>query len=81
MSIAEATAAPRIHHQWLPDKVFYEQGVSQDSLFLLQSMGHQIAPKSRVLGSSQSIAVKGTNLEGSADPRRQGAAAVSQNRP
>ena len=80
MSIAEATAAPRIHHQWLPDKVFYEQGVSQDSLFLLQSMGHQIAPKSRVLGSSQSIAVKGTNLEGSADPRRQGAAAVSQNR-
>lgn len=80
MSIAEATAAPRIHHQWLPDKVFYEQGVSQDSLFLLQSMGHQIAPTSRVLGSSQSIAVKGTNLEGSADPRRQGAAAVSQNR-
>ena len=80
MSIAEATAAPRIHHQWLPDKVFYEQGVSQDSLFLLQSMGHQIATKSRVLGSSQSIAVKGTNLEGSADPRRQGAAAVSQSR-
>lgn len=78
MGIAEATAAPRIHHQWLPDEVYYEKGISQDTLSLLRSMGHSIQPKSRVLGSTQSIAAKENYLEGSADPRRQGAAAISQ---
>ena len=78
MGIAEATAAPRFHHQWLPDMAYFENGISSDSLYLLQKMGHHISPQSRVLGSTQSIAVKGKTLLGSADPRRQGAAAVAQ---
>ena len=78
MGIAEATAAPRIHHQWLPDTVSYENGISIDSLNILSGMGHNISPKARVLGSTQSISQKGHNLEGSADSRRQGAAAVPQ---
>jgi gamma-glutamyltranspeptidase len=41
-------------------------------------MGHYIQLKSRVLGSTQSIALKGKLLEGSADSRRHGAAAISQ---
>jgi gamma-glutamyltranspeptidase len=41
-------------------------------------MGHNTSPKARVLGSTQSISQKGDNLEGSADSRRQGAAAVPQ---
>jgi gamma-glutamyltranspeptidase/glutathione hydrolase len=80
MGIAEATAAPRIHHQWLPDTVSYENGVSIDSLNILSGMGHNISPKARVLGSTQSISLKGNNLEGSADTRRKGAAAVPQNK-
>ena len=78
MSIAEATAMPRIHHQWLPDTVSYENGISPDTLNNLTSMGHLIAPDHRVLGSTQSIKLNNKNLEGSADPRRQGAAAISQ---
>ena len=78
MSIAEATAMPRIHHQWLPDTVSYENGISTDTLNYLTSMGHLIAPDHRVLGSTQSIRLNNKNLEGSADPRRQGAAAISQ---
>ena len=78
MSIAEATAMPRIHHQWLPDTVSYENGISTDTLNNLTSMGHIIAPDYRVLGSTQSIRLNNKNLEGSADPRRQGAAAISQ---
>ena len=58
MGIAEATAAPRFHHQWLPDMAYFENGISSDSLYLLQKMGHHISPQSRVLGSTQSIAVK-----------------------
>ncbi len=39
----EAVNAPRIHHQWLPDVVYYEQrGVSADSLNLLQKMGYKM---------------------------------------
>jgi gamma-glutamyltranspeptidase/glutathione hydrolase len=49
MGIAEATAAPRIHHQWLPDTVSYESGISIDSLNILSGMGHNISPKARVL--------------------------------
>ncbi len=78
MGVAESTAAPRIHHQWLPDTVSYENGISVDSLKLLSQMGHKISSKPRVLGSTQSIAVKGSILKASADSRRQGAAAVSQ---
>jgi len=78
MGIAEATAAPRIHHQWLPDTISYENGISIDSLNILSRMGHNISPKARVLGSTQSIASKSSFLEGSADSRRQGAAALPQ---
>ena len=79
MGVAEATAMPRIHHQWLPDTIYHEKGISLDTLNALQLMGHQIASSNRVLGSTQSISFNNKNLEGSADPRRQGAAAVSQN--
>ena len=79
MGIAEATAAPRFHHQWLPDIIFRESGFSKDTIRLLESMGHQISPKTSVLGSTQSISVKGNFLEASADNRRDGAAAVPPN--
>ncbi|AML59808.1 Gamma-glutamyltranspeptidase [Serratia rubidaea] len=43
MAPQEAVDAPRIHHQWLPDEVYYEQrGVSADTLSLLQKMGYNM---------------------------------------
>jgi len=43
MAPQEAVNAPRIHHQWLPDEVYYEQrGVSADSLNILQKMGYKM---------------------------------------
>ncbi|MEX9869435.1 gamma-glutamyltransferase [Providencia huaxiensis] len=39
----EAVNAPRIHHQWLPDEVYYEQrGISKDTLALLDKMGYKM---------------------------------------
>lgn len=77
MGIAESTASSRIHHQWLPDKIFYEQGISGDTLDILRSMGHNLNSKPRVLGSTQSIAVDKQKVHGSADFRRKGAAAIA----
>lgn len=43
MAPQEAVDAPRIHQQWLPDEVYYEQrGVSVDSLKILNDMGYKM---------------------------------------
>ena len=43
MAPQEAVDAPRVHHQWLPDEVFYEtRGVSADSLKILRQMGYKM---------------------------------------
>ncbi|WP_269934752.1 gamma-glutamyltransferase [Serratia liquefaciens] len=43
MAPQEAVDAPRIHHQWLPDEVYYEQrGVSADTLKILAAMGYKM---------------------------------------
>ncbi|MES2135778.1 MAG: gamma-glutamyltransferase [Pseudomonadota bacterium] len=45
MSVTEAVEAPRIHHQWLPDEVGYEQfGLSADTVARLAAMGHKVVP-------------------------------------
>lgn len=79
MGVAEATAAPRIHHQWLPDTVFFESGISVDSINRLKTMGHRVNDKSGRLGATQSIQRKtGSRLFGASDYRRAGAGAVAQ---
>ncbi|MFV8868653.1 gamma-glutamyltransferase [Serratia fonticola] len=43
MAPQEAVDAPRIHHQWLPDEIYYEQrGVSADTLRILKEMGYKM---------------------------------------
>lgn len=72
MNIAEATAAPRVHHQWFPDEIRIEEGLSPDTIRLLEERGHKIALKN-VMGSTQSIMKVSGVLAGASDPRRQGA--------
>lgn len=75
MNIAEATAQPRIHHQWLPDYIRIEAGLSQDSLSLLKKMGHEIKQKN-TMGSTQSIMKTQQGLYGASDPRTPAALSV-----
>ncbi|HKS65575.1 MAG TPA: gamma-glutamyltransferase [Xanthobacteraceae bacterium] len=71
MNIAEAVAAPRIHHQWLPDRVFAERGLSPDTLRLLEAKGHRIVTTA-TSGSANSILVTPDGLTGAADMRQRG---------
>jgi len=71
MNIAEAVAAPRIHHQWLPDRVFAERGLSPDTIRLLEARGHRIVTTA-TSGSANSILVTADGLTGAADPRQRG---------
>lgn len=78
MGVAEATAAPRIHHQWLPDVIYYESGISADTLEILKGMGHVVDDESSVLGATQSISLERGRLSGVSDTRRHGAAAIPE---
>lgn len=69
MNIAEATHAPRVHHQWLPDMLRIEEGVSSDTQRLLRAKGHTLK-QGRPMGSLQSIMRVDGVLYGASDPRR-----------
>jgi len=73
--IAEAVAAPRVHHQWLPDEVVVERTLPAETVRALVARGHKVrvGPTS---GSANSIAVTAAGLVGAADTRAKGALAA-----
>lgn len=73
MNVAEAVDWPRFHHQWIPDRLQVEGGFPADSIEKLRSMGHnvEVIPHQ---GEVAAIVVKGSFLEGAADPRAEGSA-------
>lgn len=75
MNIAQAVAAPRLHHQWLPDEVRIEQGFPKEALDGLRAKGHLIVEP---LGqtSANSIAASPDGWNGAPDPRTRGAEAA-----
>jgi gamma-glutamyltranspeptidase/glutathione hydrolase len=69
MNVAEATNAPRFHHQWLPDELRVEKGFSPDTLKLLAEKGQKVVVK-EAMGSTQSIMIAPDGkLYGASDPR------------
>lgn len=70
MGIYDAVAAPRFHHQWIPDVISYEAG-TLDSLVIteLKRMGHQLSPRGAI-GRADAILIgaDGRRYAG-ADPR------------
>jgi gamma-glutamyltranspeptidase/glutathione hydrolase len=70
MNIADASAAPRMHHQWYPDVLQLESGFSPDTIEILQGRGHNIRANSSSMGSLQTVELKGGVFRGASDPRR-----------
>ncbi|ENN87254.1 gamma-glutamyltranspeptidase [Rhizobium freirei PRF 81] len=65
MNIQEAIDAPRIHHQWLPDKIYMEpHGLSPDTIKMLAGMGYtvQVDNDWPIWGQSAGILVGGKSL-------------------
>jgi gamma-glutamyltranspeptidase/glutathione hydrolase len=66
MNIQEAIDAPRLHHQWMPEKVFMEpNALSIDTLKNLRDMGHDVSidPNWTIWGAAAGILIGGKNLE------------------
>ena len=70
MSMSEAVAASRFHHQWLPDEIMMETKSFDDQVQeKLKMMGHKMRDI-RSIGLVDAILVtKDGKLEGGADPR------------
>jgi gamma-glutamyltranspeptidase/glutathione hydrolase len=80
MDLHEAVAAPRLHHQWFPDKVRFEAAKDEryaKALDILRSQGHAIDSSSPRQGDAHSIWIDPRNgkLYGAADKRINGKAA------
>lgn len=78
MTLAQAIAAPRLHHQWLPDLIRYEPGVlSPQVKAKLLTEGHRFAPQAGVFphsptwGDAEGVLVEpATGIrQGASDPR------------
>ncbi|MEN6534300.1 MAG: gamma-glutamyltransferase [Bryobacteraceae bacterium] len=73
MNLQDAVDWPRFHHQWKPDKLFVERGISPDTLALLRARGHTIETV-RGIGEAAAILSDGGWLQGAADSRMEGKA-------
>ena len=69
LSVAEATVAPRFHHQWFPDVLHVEKGFSPDTIRLLASRGHKLKKQS-AMGSTQTVTRQNGMFVGFSDLRR-----------
>ncbi len=75
MTLGQAIAAPRIHHQALPDSIMVETGGFQPpTLDSLRAMGHAIAFRN-AWGDVEAIMRTPSGWEGVSDPRRGGGGA------
>ncbi len=70
MNVATAGISPRIHHQWQPDVILAEQGISPDTVQLLEAKGHRVEQTNRTIGRTQSIMLDDGWLLGATDTRR-----------
>ena len=75
MNIQEAVNAPKVHHEWLPDELRIEKGISPDTIRILQEIGYSVVV-GEPMGAASSIMVdQATGMRcGAADPRRDGLA-------
>ncbi|HEX9162682.1 MAG TPA: gamma-glutamyltransferase [Thermoanaerobaculia bacterium] len=78
MNIQEAISAPRFHHQWLPDEIYWEPfEFNQDTHDALVRLGHAFREKPGELGDAQGVQIdRQTGVRmGASDPRLGGAPA------
>ena len=75
MDIASAVSAPRLHDQWMPDRVLAEPTLSSDLVAALQARGDTVQVRP-LITSANSISVTPAGITGAADPRTRGALAA-----
>jgi gamma-glutamyltranspeptidase/glutathione hydrolase len=76
MDVQQSVAAPRFHHQWVPDELSVEPAIPVDVVRGLRGRGHKVVVSERDWSAAEAIVIdpaSGWHLGGS-DPRRDGLA-------
>ena len=79
MNIAQAISTPRTHHQWMPDYLRIERGISPDTIVLLKQMGHDVRIMP-TMGRVQTVQHTQSRFFGASDPRNPDGAAIGVER-
>jgi gamma-glutamyltranspeptidase/glutathione hydrolase len=78
MNIQDAIDAPRIHHQWIPDKIYYENfSLIKDTKENLEKMGYMLEDVNQnfgILGLAEGILIEDNIIYGASDSRGEGSA-------
>ena len=75
MSIADAVASPRFHHQWQPDSIVFEQDrFAPQTIQAVGELGHKTRNR-RSIGDAHSAGWMSGRTMGASDPRSNGFAA------
>lgn len=69
LGMQTSVSVSRFHHQWLPDQIFYEPGISDSTLSKLRQMGHTTQEKQSIGRVDAILALPEGGYEGGADPR------------
>ncbi|MGA7600127.1 MAG: gamma-glutamyltransferase, partial [Pseudolabrys sp.] len=71
LPVDQAVSAPRVHHQWQPDELSAEPGISPEILDGLVKRGHKVVPTPPQT-SANSIEITADGYVGAADRRTRG---------
>ena len=74
MTAEEAVSVPRMHHQWVPELLFLDEGIPLDVLRRLEERGH-IVRQMDFFSAVQLIESNKDGFFGAADPRKGGSPA------
>lgn len=58
MNVQDAVDAPRFHHQWQPDRLYTERGISPDTIAALRARGHTVEPNTFGVARVEAIHVE-----------------------
>ena len=76
MDANKAVSVPRIHHQWLPNRLWLEKEFPRDVEDGLRVRGHKFKKVERPFTAIQAAVLRNGRHSGAADPRKHGAAAA-----
>jgi gamma-glutamyltranspeptidase / glutathione hydrolase len=69
MPVKAAVEAPRVHHQWLPDRLSLEAKLAAEQKQPLEQRGHSVREQT-ALGVVQAVHWQGGSFTGATDPRK-----------
>ena len=80
MDVATAVSAPRIHEQWMPDRVYVESGIDEAVRASLSRRGHdvQVTPFGAAVQAVEISTARGERIVRAASDARKGGVAAGQ---